>query len=197
MFILLTSVTGLDEINVITFIPILSAIISMVSAIYVLSMGKKLERKVKQDEQTKWVDRMIQVATQSSKEFSEHELLQILSCLRPLKRKYNNEDLELTSWENFSNDSIEYCEVLLNKRTEVEVKLKLTITEIDICRLIANTLLKNHWEYLSYENHSSLCKTGALLLSYFFPKIKPERCYKGIKDLNILFDSVCIKIKAQ
>lgn len=207
MFMLLTKVTGLDEINFTNFIPILSAIISMISAIYVVSMGKKLERKVKQDEQTEWVERMIQVATQSSKEFSEHELVQILSCLRPLKRIYykkNEEDTikeedtnRLNSWEKFSNNSIEYCEVLLDKRREVQTKVNLTITEINICRLIANTLLKNHWEYLSYENDSNLYKTLAVLLSYFYPPIKPERCYKGIKDLDMLFDTVCTKIEAQ
>lgn len=192
MFMLLTSVTGLDEIKFINFVPILSAIISMISAIYVLSMGKKLERKVKQDEQTEWVERMIQVATQSSKEFSEHELVQILSCLRPLEKNENKK-----SWDKFSNSSIKYCEVLIDKRIEVQDELILTMTEIKLCRLIANTLLKNHWEYLSYENDSNLYKRLAVLLSYIFPGIKPERCSYRITNLDNIFDKVNTKIEAQ
>lgn len=193
MFMLLTSVTGLDEIKFINFVPILSAIISMISAIYVLSMGKKLERKVKQDEQTEWVERMIQVATQSSKEFSEHELVQILSCLRPLEKNEN----KLKSWDKFSNSSIKYCEVLIDKRIEVQDELILTMTEIKLCRLIANTLLKNHWEYLSYENDSNLYKRLAVLLSYIFSGIKPERCSYRITNLDNIFDEVNTKIEAQ
>lgn len=159
----------MNETIVAIIIPIASAVISLFSAVYAVSLGKRMDLAEKQDEQTKWVDRLLNVAVTTNDKFGQHEILQILSCLRPIENKGNS------NWDEFSDKSIKYC-------TSLQSKNKLTEKEKNTCRLIANTLLKKHWEKMSYKNNRSIWKFFKACLVYFLPFLKDKTCFSYEMD---------------
>lgn len=168
---------------------IIASLIALLSAIYSVSLKNKIESYNRQDEQTKWVNRLLDVAVKTNNDFGQHEILQIISCLRPTPtgNSYKIEDNQ-AEWNHFSDTSLKYCHSLLD-HTEF------TIQEMNNCRLIANTLLKTHWEYMSFKNHKSFYKLLKSIFSYFLPCINDNFLSSSkISKLKFIYADVVVNL---
>ena len=103
---------------------------------------------VYKDEQTKWVDRLLDVATTINDELGEKQLLIVQSCLRPIEKEVNRNSKKVDTEKRteFMNKSIKFCNNKYNDEGDFET---LSNREKVLLRLISNVLLKEHWEYLS------------------------------------------------
>lgn len=142
-------------------IAIISAITATAIAMAANYINNRNGNKNRQDEQTKWVDRLVKIVNTPDREFKQSDLLEILSCLRPFSKVRSHKS---DSFDYFTEYALQYCSKRKNN----------TYYSIDECnnfRMIANVLLKNHWEHLSYESK--------------LIKLCPQRLYMAIK-----FDSI-------
>lgn len=99
-----------------------------------------------QDSQTEWVSRLVKVATKTTgKTLNETTIYQILSTLRPFP--FPNCDEDDRGFKNVTNLSIDYCQKwLVGKTGDVRTG------EAKKIRLIANILLKYHWEAQDFQS---------------------------------------------
>lgn len=122
---------------------IASCITSFVTLIGFYISSKITERNIKQslDGESEWRKNLFIACSKKRIEIDEIQLLR--TSLR--FSKYPGE-VKVYSFNWFSNQSIEFCDSLIDKDYENE-EFKLTPEAQKITRLIIRCLLKNHWEY--------------------------------------------------
>ncbi|GEP19168.1 hypothetical protein [Pediococcus argentinicus] len=156
----------------------LSAIISALIALVVAYISSSNINRNKQDDQTNWVKALIYVAESSNKAMSQRKVLIVKRCLRPDKKseKTANENY----FDKFSNQAFDYCK-------EHQDDAEFSPEVCDRIRLIANQLLKYHWEDISFKNKNFFEKL------FYFPAIS-ERCLNSIFGISFLLN-MCLLIK--
>lgn len=140
------------EIDLQSIAMLITAIITALATSYSAIKSKKLsddknkhEQFIYQDEQTKWVSRLLKVVTTTNDEINEKHVLEVLSCLRPVAKEKPQ-----TSRDEFMGKAITYCNEMYDKNGDFIV---LTNKQKVNLRLIGNILLKEHWDYLEKRNN--------------------------------------------
>lgn len=154
----------------------LNALLSkLVSILGVGAMGYLLKylvdiKKVKFDEfkqhdtQTQWVERLIKVANTPDNDITQEHFLIVQSTLRPFRKKniqrsimerlrdFKGRKLKHDNlWNEFSNESIIFVEY--NIKRDIVIQKKIHKNVCNDLRMIANVLLKIHWENGNIKKH--------------------------------------------
>lgn len=125
----------------------ISGLVAALLAFYGVHSFNQYKKRNNQDDQTEWVPRLIKVATETTAQsLSEKDFYQILNTLRPF---VNNCDENYVTFESFTNHSIRYCKECLEQQTHDNKSI-----QAKKLRLIANVLLKYHWEIHELNNSS-------------------------------------------
>ncbi len=170
-------------------VEIIKGLVSIVVALlgfYAVHSFNQYSKRKNQDEQTEWVSRLIKVATETTEDtLTEETVCQVLSALRPFPHKeadLNEEDTfidykDKNGFDEFTDISIKYCNKVLELNTDESLK-----KQAKKIRLIANILLKYHWEWQDFTTSSTFDSTRKGLkkfqLTFFRYKEYNDKCYK-------------------
>lgn len=167
-------------------VEIIKGLVSIVVALlgfYAVHSFNQYSKRKNQDEQTEWVSRLIKVATETTEDtLTEETVFQVLSALRPFPHKEadpspHKDYKDKNGFDEFTDISIKYCNKVLELNTDESLK-----DQAKKIRLIANILLKYHWEWQDFTTSSTFDSTRKGLkkfqLTFFRYKEYNDKCYK-------------------